>query len=190
MKKCITMIFLVFTTAALFAQTGSFDMLVLRNSQNRTVKSYFSGKTIEFGARNGRVIGGMIRKIERDTLFIQQYDIRQAYTMWGTQVQDTISTYFLPYHYNEILWIRKDKAGFELLRNGTLFMVGGSAYTALHLINAAYQKEPVIWSTVAISTGIAAAGFVMSKLRKRRYTIGGSYQLKYINTSTAPATSK
>lgn len=190
MKKAILLVSLVFSSVTLLAQTGSFDMLVLRNNQNRTVKSYFSGKSIEFGASNGRIIGGLIKKIERDTLFIQQYDIRQAYTMWGTQVQDTISTYFLKYHHNEILWIRKDKAGFELLRNGTLFMVGGSAYTALHLINAAYQKEPVIWSTVAISTGIAAAGFVMNKLRKRRYTIGRSYELKYINTSTEPAKAK
>jgi hypothetical protein len=193
MKKTILLVSLVFSSFILLAQTiqtGSFDMVVLRNNQSRTVKSYFSGRTIEFGASNGRVIGGMIRKIERDTLFIQQYDIRQAYSMWGTQVQDTISTYFLRYHYNEILWIRKDKASFELLRNGTLFMVGGSAYTALHLFNAAYQKEPVIWSTVAISTGIAAAGFVMNKLRKRRYTIGEKYELKYINTSTEPAKAK
>jgi len=190
MKKTFAVVFFVFCSATVLAQTGSLDMLVLRNNQNRTVKSYFSGRMIEFGASNGRVIGGMIRKIESDTLFIQQYDIRQAYTMWGTQVQDTLSVYFLKYHYKEILWIRKDKAGFELFRSGTLFMVGGAAYTALHLFNAAYQKEPVIWSTVAISTGIAAAGFVMSKLRKKRYTIGSYYQLKYINTSTVPEKKK
>lgn len=161
-------------------------MLVLRNNQNRTLRSYFPGKPIDFGSNTGREITGIVRKIANDTLYIQQYDIRQAYTIWGTQVQDTISIYFLKYHYNEIAWIRKNKAGFELLRNGTLFMVGGSAYTLLHLINAAYKKEPIIWSTVAISAGIAATGFVMHKLRKMRYTIGRKYHLKYINTSTPP----
>jgi hypothetical protein len=191
MKNVMLLATLLFQSTLLLSQTGSFDMLILRNSQNRTVKSYFAGKPIEFGAKDGRQISGLIKKIERDTLFIQKYDIRQAYTMWGTQVQDTISTYFLKYHYNEILWIRKDKATFELLRNGTLFMVGGSAYTALHLINAAYKKEPVIWSTVAISPAIAATGYIMNKLRKRRYNINGvHYELKYIDTAVPPAKEK
>jgi hypothetical protein len=164
-------------------QQGSFDMVVLRNKQGRTVKSYFSGITIEFGARDGREISGMIRKIERDTLWIQQYDIRQAMTMWGTQVQDTLSVFWLKYAYNQIVWIRKPLGPVELVRNGTIPMIGGAAYTGLHLFNAVTRGEPVIWSTVAISTGIAAAGFAMGKLRKRQYVIGRGYTLKYIDTA-------
>ena len=62
-------------------------------------------------------------------------------------------------------------------------MIGGTGYAALHLINAAYLSEPIDWTTIGISVGIAAAGFVMHKLRKRKYMIGAGYTLKYINTA-------
>jgi hypothetical protein len=62
-------------------------------------------------------------------------------------------------------------------------MIGGTGYLLLHIINAAYLKEPVIGSTVAIAGGIAVGGFVMNKLRKRKYEIGRGYELKYIPTN-------
>ena len=55
--------------------------------------------------------------------------------MWGTQVQDTVGIFLTAYHTNEISWIRKPKAKFEFVRDGTIFMIGGVAYTALHVIN-------------------------------------------------------
>lgn len=166
-------------------QQGSFDMVVLRDANNRTVKSYFQGIPITFGSTSGKYVEGTIRKIERDSIFIQRYDVRRAMTMWGTQVQDTVGIFLMAYHTNEIAWIRKPKAKFEFVRNGTLFMLGGGAYTVLHLVNAAYLGEPVVWSTVGIAVGIAAAGFVMHKLRKRQYVIGRGYTLKYINTEAS-----
>jgi hypothetical protein len=184
MKKSVLLILLAFITTEIIAQQrGSFDMVVLRDRNDRTVKSYFQGISIVFGTKSGKYVEGNIRKVERDSIFLQKYDVRRAMTMWGTQVQDTIGVFWFAYHTNEIAWIRKPKASFEFVRDGTIFMIGGAGYAALHLINAAYLGEPVDWTTIGISAGVAAAGFIMHKLRKRKYVIGEGYTLKYINTA-------
>jgi hypothetical protein len=173
------MLLLVLFTAQAFAQQSGHDMIVLKNNKGRTVKTFFNGQTIDMGA-SGREVFGVIRKIRDDSLFIQYYDVRKAYNMWGTSVLDTVTSFLLPYGVDEINWIRKPPAKFEFVRNGVLFMVGGTGYVLLHVINAAYLKQPVIGSTVAIAGGIAVTGFVMNKLRKRKYEIGRGYELKYI----------
>lgn len=164
----------------LHAQVQGHDMVILRNSKGRTVKSYFNGINLEGADKSGRGIYGVIRKIRADSIFVQTYDVRKQYNMWGTSVLDTVTSYLTPYHVNEVAWIRKPPAKFEFVRDGSLFMIGGSAYLLLHVINAAYLKQPVIGSTVAIAGGIAVTGFVMHKLRKRKYVIGRGYELKYV----------
>ncbi len=181
MARPFIFIFLIMCCSLdLASQVNPSDMVVLRNRKGHTVKSYFSGIPIVFGDRGGRIVSGVVRKIQRDTIFIQQYDVRKAYNQWGGYVADTITAYLLKYHRNEIKWIRKPGAKFEFVRDGTIFMVGGTAYLLLHVINAAYLKEPVVGSTVAIAGGIAVGGFLMRKARKQRYTIGKNYTLVYI----------
>lgn len=162
---------------------ASLDMVVLRNNQNRTVKSFFSGIPISFSDKTGQQYSGTIKKVASDSIFIQQYDIRRAATMWGTQVQDTVSSFLLKFHTNEIVWIAKPRSSLELFRNGTLLMLGGAGYSILHLINAAYLKEPVLWSNLAISGVAIAGGYLLRKLRRNRYTIGKKYKLVYINAT-------
>jgi hypothetical protein len=191
MMKSVLLLFLTVLTIDIIAQQqGSFDMVVLRDRNDRTIKSYFQGIPIIFGTKTGRYVEGSIRKVERDSIFLQKYDVRRAMTMWGTQVQDTVGIFWSAYHTNEIAWIKKPKAKFEFVRDGTILMIGGAGYAALHLINAAYLSEPVDWTTIGISAGIAAAGFVMHKLRKRKYVIGEGYTLKYINTAINTETRK
>lgn len=165
----------------LAAQARGHDMVSLRNKKGRSVKTYFNGVSIEMGV-NGREVDGLIRRVQDDSIFIQYFDVRKRYNMWGTSVLDTVTAYLTPYAVNEIQWIRKPPAKFEFVRNGVLFMIGGTGYMLLHVINAAYLKQPVVGSTMAISGGIAVTGFVMNKLRKRRYVIGKGYELKYIKT--------
>ena len=149
----------------------SLDLMVLRNRRGRTVRSFFQGIPIAFGDRAGLMVEGTIHRVMNDSLFIRQYDIRRTATMWGTQVQDTVSMYLVKFHPEEIAWIRKPRRSFELIRNGTLFQVGGTAYGLLHVANAAYLKEPVIWQTVAMAGAVGATGFIMKKLRTGRYQI-------------------
>ena len=181
MLKWIIISVLLLEGTALSAQTKGHDMVSLRNKQGRTVKTYFNGVKIDMGV-NGREVEGLIRRVQDDTIFIQYYDVRKQYNMWGTSVLDTVTSYLTPYAVNDVQWIRKPPAKFEFVRNGVLFMAGGTGYLLLHVINAAYLKQPVVGSTVAIAGGIAVTGLVMNKLRKRKYVIGKGYELKYIGT--------
>ena len=180
MVKTILFFFFMLFSRELLSQPNPSDMVVLRNRQGHTIKSYFSGIPITFGDHGDRVKSGVVRKIQRDTLFIQQYDIRMAYNQWGGYVPDTITAYLIKFHINEIKWIRKPAAKFEFVRNGNVFIIGGTGYLILHLINAAYLKEPVVGSTVAIAGGIALGGVLMHVARKQRYNIGRKYSLKYV----------
>ena len=180
MSKLIILLSILFFCTRAMGQVSGHDMVVLKNKKGKTIKTYFNGITIDMYA-NGRSVYGVIRKVKDDSMFIQYYDIRKAYTMWGTSVMDTVTSYLTPYGTNEIRWIRKPAAKFEFIRNGTLFMLGGGAYMVLHVVNAAYLKQPVIGSTMAIAGGIAVTGFIMNKLRKRKYVIGKGYELKYIS---------
>lgn len=156
------------------------DFLVLRNRNDRTIKSYYAGKSIQFFDKYGRNVEGLISKIDNDSVFIKQFDIRQAYNMWGTYTMDTVTTYLNAYHYNEIAWIQKPPSGLELIRSGKLLMIGGLSYTLLNLINAANKKEPILGKEIAIAGGVFATGWLMHKFRKQHYTIGKRYHLVYI----------
>jgi hypothetical protein len=179
MKKLLLILIFAFTIAKCHPQSS--DILVLKKSNGRTVKSYFSGSFIYFIDKNGREMSGNIKRIERDTIFIQYFDVRRAYNRWGTSISDTLTTYLFRYHYNEIKSIPKSTTAFEFVRDGTIFIIGGVGYAALHLINSAIQHEEVVGKTVAIAGGVAAAGFIMRKLRKKSYVIGKKYNLQYVN---------
>jgi hypothetical protein len=181
MFRFFSTILLISFIGNLYAQVNNSDMVLLRNKQGRTIKSYFKGMPIDFGDKGKREVTGIVRKINNDTIFIQQYDIRRAYNQWGTSVLDTVTSYLIKYNYKEITWVRKPSAKFEFVRDGTLFMIGGSAYLLLHVVNAAYLHQPVIGSTVAIAGGIAVTGFIMHRLRKKRYVIGNNYKMVYID---------
>jgi hypothetical protein len=179
MKKLLLALF--FNSILIHCSAQQSDILLLKKKNGRTVKSFFGGSFIYFIDQSGREMSGVIKKIERDTLFIQYFDVRRAYTRWGTTVADTITAYLFRYHYNEIRAIPKSLSAFEFVRDGTIFMIGGVGYAALHLINSAIQEEEVVGKTVAIAGGVAVAGFIMKKLRKKKYVMGKKYSLQYVN---------
>jgi hypothetical protein len=177
MKWCL-LVFILCVYGPGFTQ-GS-DLLLLKKNKTKTMQTFFAGSFIHFTDINGREEIGVIKKIERDTIFIIHHDVRRGYNMWGTSVADTITSFLNRYHYNEIQALYKPSKSFEFIRNGTIFMIAGSGYAVLHLANAAIQSEPVDGESLAIAGGVAAAGFIMYKLRKNTYTFGKKYQLVYV----------
>lgn len=135
---------------------------------------------IEFIHKNGSTISGIVEKVYHDTIYIKQYDVRMFPTPWGTQVQDTIGHYDMRFNYKEIAAIPRSPKGFEFVRNGTLFLIGGGGYAFLHTFNGLIQKREIDAATLLISGGFAATGFVMYKRRKYYYPIGKKYTLEYI----------
>jgi len=156
------------------------DMVVLKKGPEKTLKTYLSGSPIHFVTIAGTEVQGMIRKIQKDSLYINIYDERRAYTIWGTSFWDTVSVGLSRYHIKEVREIFKPREKFSFIKNGLIFMMGGSSYAILHSVNALYLKEPIIPSTMAISGAVALTGFVLGRIHKRTVTLGNKYYLQYI----------
>lgn len=184
MRKLL-LFFLLLPGFGVKGQQSPSDMILLKDRHGRTVKTLFSGLPIYFIDVAGRDVSGVIRKIARDSVFIQYYDIRKAYTQWGTSVMDTVTTFLIPVYYKEIKVIPKEHQHFEFVRDGTLFIIAGTGYAALHLINTAIQGGSVNGTSLAIAGGVAVTGLVMRKLRKKSYIVGKKYTLQYVNMQTS-----
>ena len=156
------------------------DFLSLHNKKGKTLKTFLPGSSIGFVDETGQTTSGIIKKMMHDSLFVEQYDLRRAYDRWGFSVIDTVTRYTLKFHYKDIKWILKPTRSFEFIRNGTLFMIGGSAYTFLHLFNSINKKEPISATTLATSIGVAATGWILHKLYNPKYLVGKKYALVYI----------
>ena len=172
-------LFLFFLPCSQLLAQGS-DMVVLKKGPERTLKTYLSGSQIHFVTIAGTEVQGMIRKIQKDSLYINIYDERPAYTMWGTSFWDTVSVGLSRYHIKEVREIFKPRENFSFIKNGLIFMMGGSAYAILHSVNALYLKQPIIPSTMAVSGAVALTGFALSRIHKKTVTLGNKYYLQYI----------
>ena len=180
MKKllAICLVFNVIIPVITLAQ-GS-DMVLLKKKNNRTVKSYLSETPIHLITVNGENIKGKIKKIDKDSLFINTYDERAGYTMWGTRVWDTLSIGLTKIHYNEVSEIVKPRAGMSIIKNGYIFLAGGISYALLHLVNAAYLKQPVDGVVMAKAGGLIIGGWILKKTNKSTVKIGRRYHLQYV----------
>jgi hypothetical protein len=172
-------LFLFFGISIQLLAQGS-DMVVLKKGPERTLKTYLSGSPIHFVTIAGTEVQGMIRKIQKDSLYINIYDERAAYTIWGTSFWDTVSVGLSRYHIKEVREIFKPREKFSFIKNGLIFMMGGSAYAILHSVNALYLKQPIIPSTMAISGAVALTGFALGRIHKKTVILGNKYYLQYI----------
>lgn len=173
---------MLFTGSNVQAQQSDFFSL---KKNNRTIRHYFAGSFIEFIHRNGTAVYGNITLVQNDSFYITQYDVRMLPNPWGTRTADTVASYMMRFHMEEIAAIPKPEKGFEFIRNGTLLMVGGSTYAFLHTTNGLIFKKKIYPSTILISGGVAAVGYGMRKLRKYFYPIGKKYQLTYIRLKSS-----
>jgi len=178
LKRSLCLFLICLSCNQLLAQ-GS-DMVVLKKGPERTLKTYLSGSQIHFVTIAGTEVQGMIRKIQKDSLYINIYDERAAYTIWGTSFWDTVSVGLSRYHIKEVREIFKPREKFSFIKNGLIFMMGGSAYAILHSVNALYLKQPIIPSTMAISGAVALTGFALGRIHKKTLTLGNKYYLQYI----------
>lgn len=177
-KYSIVFITLLFISVQLFSQ-GS-DMIVLKKGPEKTLKTFMAGSQIHFISSSNIRVQGRIKKIENDSLFINTYDEGSVYSRWGTTFWDTLSVSLAKYHINEISEIVKPREGLAFIKNGFLFMLGGISYAILHSVNAAYLKEPIVPSTMAISGTVALTGYVLNRIHKNTIRLRNRYYLQYI----------
>lgn len=179
-------LFLFFISSFIYAAVLSqpSDFIVIKKDQ-RTVKSFFAGSNIGFETDRG-YYSGQITSIKKDSLFMNQYDIRQMPTNLGVYVLDTVATYRLAFNYKEILKIEKQKKrGFDWASSGGNLLGGGVLITAVGLGSWIFTKSgSVSHASPALVIGgaaLAGAGYLLLRSSNAGYAIGKKYQLQYIS---------
>ena len=157
------------------------DIILVKKGANKTVARLVPGRPVSLSEKSGASIDGNVDRIDRDTLYVRQYDIRRRPTQWGTSVADTLSTWTVAVHYRDIVTLQKTSESFALFRNGMIPLVTGTGYSLLHLVNAGLQKEPVDGRTMAIAGGVALTGLVLNKTHRSYIRLDGRYRLEYID---------
>ncbi len=158
------------------------DLLILKK-KNRTEKTFFPGSEINFSTSTG-TYNAYITSIERDSVFLIQYDIRQVPTNLGVYVLDTVGRYRFGINYRDITGFGKTNNKFDWTASGGALFGGGVLLTTVGLgtwifakPNTRYYARPFL---VIGAAALAAVGYVMLKSHGKGKPIGKKYKLQYI----------
>lgn len=159
------------------------DFIILKKDQH-TIKSFFAGSNIGFETNTG-YYSGQVTSIKKDSLFINQYDIRRVPTNLGIYVLDTVATYRLAFNYREIIKVENQtRKGFNGAASGGSLFGGGILITVVGLGTWVFTKPGTQYhaSPVLVGAGAALAGigYLLLKSNGSNYSIGKRYQLEYI----------
>lgn len=181
MKSASLFFIIAFFHFAAIAQPS--DFIVLKKN-NQTIKSFFAGTGIALETIDGSY-AGLITSIKKDSVFLNQYDIRQVPTSLGVYILDTAATYRIGFNYKDIIKIYDQKSkGFNKSASGGSLFGGGILLTVIGLGTWIFTKPGTQYhaSPYLIAAGAAAAGtgYLLLKSGSGNYTIGKKYHLQYI----------
>jgi hypothetical protein len=165
------------------SRSQSSDLLILKKG-NKTLQTFFPGSEIVFSTLSGHY-DCFLTSINRDSLFLIQYDIRQIPTNLGVYMMDTVSRYRFAINYKEIKSFGKDRnkkfdwsgSGGALLGGGTLLAVVGLGTWIFTKPNTQYYASPYLVGGAAL---IAGVGYLLAKAGEKQLVLGKKYSLDYI----------
>jgi len=173
--------FLLFLTGyQSFAQSS--DVLLL-NKRKKTIKRYYAGTNIELTTTTGIHINAQVSKIKNDTLFLNQYVVRQTPTQLGVYILDTVTTYHYAYHYNQIQAIGKNSNKFNWSASGGALFGGGLLLVIANGVVFLVDQEKFSPALMIASAALATIGYVMVKSGGKGMVIGKKYSLVYMAIS-------
>jgi len=159
------------------------DILILKKNK-RTLQTFFPGNEISFNTSSG-YYSGIIKSINRDSLFLIYYDIKQMPTNLGVYILDTIATYPFAVNYKEITGFGKNRnnkfnwsgSGGALLGGGLLITTVGLGTWIFTKPNSRYYASPYLVGGAALLAGI---GYLLLKSNGKGIVLGKKYSLEYI----------
>lgn len=181
MKYTLPFLIASFIYTAVFSQPS--DFLIIKKGQ-RSIKSFFAGSNIAFETDKG-FYEGQINAIQKDSLFLTVFDIKQVMTNFGFYILDTIATYQLTFNYKDIIKIPIQKRrGFDWKATGYTFFYGGILITGFGLGTWIFTRPKTQYhaapSLVISSAILAGIGYLLVRDHRTKYTIGKKYRLEYV----------
>ena len=159
------------------------DLLLLKH-KSKSVQTWTRGRYILFQFSSKQWIEGIIKSIKNDSLLIDQIQVRQVGNQFGFPTLDTVHFGLLKLHINEVYGLPQKSFHTNLLNNGTLFVMGSTAYVFLNIVNSLVKNEAIVGSDNLPKLGIAVGGFMLGKLLQSTHKdiiqIGPKYTLSTI----------
>jgi hypothetical protein len=184
-KKNIIMRFLLVILSTLFFTvtcTAQNDLLILKKN-NRTQQTFFPGSEMTFSTAKGSY-NAYVTSIQRDSVYLVQYDIRQVPTNLGIYMLDTIARYNFGINYRDITGFGKMNNKFDWNASGSALFGGGILLTTVGLgtwifakPNTRYYARPALVIGAAVLSGI---GYLLLKSHNKGTLLGKKYTLHYI----------
>ncbi len=161
------------------------DFIILKK-KNKTIHSYYQGTNIEFVTKTGVYKNGLIKNIQNDTIFLQEFIVRKMLTQFGSVMDDTLGSYSYQYDYRDIKSMGgKPKKGFNVQGSGAALLGGGILLTLASGVY--YLAEPKKFSPelMGAAVGLAGIGYLMTKAGTKGIVIGKKgYRFEYMKLST------
>lgn len=176
------LIIMALLVARTIAMSQPSDVLVLKKN-GKTRESYYAGSQIEFNTVYGAYRNALITRIYNDTIFLQEFMVRQIPTTIGTVMLDTAGSFRYSYHYKDIYSFGPKKTrGFNLQGSGLALISGGVLLLLANGVVYLTNRSQFSGRLTAASAGLAAAGFAIYKLSSTSVTVGKrGYSLEYID---------
>ncbi|HET7119245.1 MAG TPA: hypothetical protein VFI29_22310 [Hanamia sp.] len=158
------------------------DLLILKK-HNQTIETFFPGSEMMFSTAN-RFYDAYVTSIHRDTIFLVQYDVRQALTRLGVYVLDTVAQYHFGINYNDIISFGKNRKNFDWSSSGAALFGGGALLATAGLVTLVVTKPKTEYRAspqlIIGAAAVAGIGYLLMGAGKKNMKLGRKYSLHYI----------
>lgn len=178
--KCLPLILLLFSSSA-FSQSA--DFLILKK-KNTPVKYIYAGSQVEFITTTGAYRNALVNSIKNDSLYLQEFLVQRALTIWGTYTLDTVGSFRYIYHYQQIKSFGSPpKKGFNIAGSGASLLGGGILLTLASGVSYLSNKDKFSPELLGAAVALGTVGYFMSRAGRNGIVIGKKYKLEYMKMS-------
>ncbi|MEO7961809.1 MAG: hypothetical protein ABIR19_09685 [Ginsengibacter sp.] len=175
---CLPMLFLY-----TLCHGQSSDIIVLKKNY-KAIRTFFPGNEVDVSSSTN-YYHGFITSINRDSIFLVQYDVKQRPTSLGVYFLDTVGTYRRAVFYRDITGLyNTDGKKFNWAGSGGALFGGGILLTTVGMgtwlfakPNTRYHASPYLVGSSAVLGGI---GYLLLRSGMKGIQIGRKYSLEYI----------
>lgn len=179
MRFFLALLSVFFFTASCTAQS---DLLILKKN-NRARQTFFPGTEMLYKTATG-TFDAFITSIQRDSVFLVQYDIRQVPTNLGVYRLDTVATYNYGINYRDITGFRKIHDKFDWGASGGALFGGGVLLTTVGLGTWIFSKPDTRYyarpELVITAAALGGLGYLMMRSHIKGIPLGNKYKLVYL----------
>jgi hypothetical protein len=163
-----------------FSQSSDFIIL---KKKGRTTKSYYTGTQIEFVTNAGAYRNALITAVRNDSVYLQEFVIRQLPTTLGTYITDTAGSFRYIYHYKDIAAMGAPAKGKFNWRGSGSSLMGGSVLLILGSgVVYLADRDNFSPALMGAAAGLGILGYFMNKGGGKGIVIGKKgYTLEYMD---------